>query len=112
MAKGAARRERMRALVERWRGSGEPASRFARRHGLRAQTFDYWKRKLGGASLGAGGRQAVAGAEFIPVQLVGGEAARTSAIEVRLVSGDVVVCDAGVGTEALRAVIGLLRERC
>jgi transposase-like protein len=38
--------EQGRAVVEAWRQSGEPATVFARRHGLHAKRLAYWNRRL------------------------------------------------------------------
>lgn len=35
-----------RAVVEAWRRSGETATKFARRHGLRAKRIVYWDARL------------------------------------------------------------------
>ncbi len=35
-----------RAVVEAWRRSGESATEFARRHGLRAKRIVYWEQRL------------------------------------------------------------------
>jgi hypothetical protein len=107
-------RERMRAVLERWRRSGESAAAFCRRHGIKPQKLSYWKRALG---LGApvvrrrsAPRRAV---DFVPVRLVGpGDGAREGALEIVLASGDRVVLREGVSGELLRAALVVLRERC
>lgn len=105
-------RERMRAVVERWRRSGESAAAFCRRRGLRPQKLSYWKRVLGEAGpivkRRGGGRRAPG---FVPVRLLGAGAV-TSGLEIVLVSGERVVVGEGVSRELLGDVLRSLRERC
>ena len=109
-----ARRERMRAVVERWRRSGESAAAFCRRSGIKAQTFAYWKRVLGargGMARKRRARRPVPG--FVPVRLVGaGADLAPSGVEVVLGSGERVVVGETVSRELLRDVLQALRERC
>jgi len=106
------RKDQMRAVVERWRRSGESAAAFCRRRGLRPQKLSYWKRVLGEAGpivkRGGGGRRAPG---FVPVRLVGADAV-ASGLEVVLVNGERVVVGEGVSRELLREVLLTLRERC
>ena len=100
----AATAARMTRLVARWRASGEPQARFARRHGVRPWTLWYWSRKGGGASSGR--------ATFVPVQVVSDPPAQAAAIEVVLVSGERLTIPDGVSSDRVRAVLAALRSPC
>ena len=64
---GTEEREKLRELVARWEGSGEPAAAFARRHGLTRAKFSYWRGQLSAsAKPRRRGRRAVS---FAPVRL-------------------------------------------
>lgn len=108
---GAKRRERMRVLLEGWRGSGESQAAFSRRHGINPQKLSYWKRVLGFGQ--AKGASRSAGLRFVPVRLVGvGETAGTSSVEIVMGAECRVVVREGVSRELLREVVAVLREAC
>ncbi len=84
--------------LDQWERSGLSQAAFCRRHGLKAVTFGWWKRKLGAASSqarGRGGRRATSGpgrgstpdAKFVEVAMA---SAGMAAYEVVL-SGDLVL---------------------
>jgi hypothetical protein len=106
------RRERMRALVERWRRSGVTAAAFCRRQGIHPQKLSYWKRALGLAGPVVKRRRVSRGAPgFVPVRLVGGSGA-TGHLEILLAGGDRVVLHEGVSRELLCDALMVLREGC
>jgi hypothetical protein len=101
----------MRALVERWRRSGETAAAFCRRQGIHPQKLSYWKRALGlGGPLVRRRRVTQRAPGFVPVQLLGGVA--MGQLEILLAGGDRVVLQEGVSRELLRDALMALRERC
>jgi hypothetical protein len=105
------RRERMVALVEGWRRSGQSAAVFCRRRGIKPQRLSYWKRVLGIARPVVRRRSSRRRADrFVPVRLVG--AGSTGALEIHLTSGDRVVIHEGSSRELLREALAVLRERC
>jgi transposase-like protein len=111
MASRAKTRERMRALVARWRRSGESQAAFARRHGIDPQRLSYWKRVLGREQPVADRGRAVA--SFVPVRLVGLDGAMPSGtIEVVLGAECRLVVREGVSRELLREVLSVLRQAC
>ena len=61
--RGAERRAEMRAVLERWEGSGLSLSRFADREGVARKTLYRWRQRLGigGDHLRAGRRGAASG---------------------------------------------------
>ena len=98
---------RMTRLVARWRASGEPQARFARRHGVRPWTLWYWSRKAGATP--ARTRRAA----FVPVQVVPETPSPVAeAIEMVLVSGERLTIPAGVSSAQLRGVLAALRSAC
>ena len=107
------RRARMRALLEQWRSSGEPAAAFCRRHGIAPQKFSYWKRALSRPSRRVARPARVAPSGFVPVQLVEGppEAAEGS-LEIVTGNGWRVLVRPGVSRELLAAVVAALRQAC
>jgi hypothetical protein len=108
-------RERMRALLERWRRSGETAAAFCRRQGINPQKLSYWKRALGLAGPVARRRPAGRRAgRFVPLQLVGANGSMGGGtVEIVLASGERVVLREGASRELLREALEVLREpRC
>ncbi len=94
------RASQWRRRLNQWERSGLSQAAFCRRHGLKAVTFGWWKRKLGTASAssqarGRGGSRASSGpgrgstpdANFVEVAMTSADAA---AYEVVL-SGDLVL---------------------
>ncbi len=97
---GTERARQWRRRLDQWERSGLSQAAFCRRHGLKAVTFGWWKRKLGAAAAssqarGKGGRRASSGpgrggtrdANFVEVAMA---RAGTAAFEVVL-SRDVVI---------------------
>jgi hypothetical protein len=112
MARIDRRRERMRALVERWRRSGETAAAFCRRQRIHPQKLSYWKRVLGLTGPVVKRRRVSGRAPgFVPVRLLGGGVA-TGHLEILLAGGDRVVLHEGVSRELMRDALIALRERC
>lgn len=109
MARVRASRERMQAMVERWRRSGLSAAGFCRREGIQAQRLSYWKRVLG---LTTAQRRGGHRARLTPVQVVDLGLASAASIEVVLSGGDRLVVGDGVSPDLLREVLVALRERC
>ena len=107
-------RSRMAGLLKRWRASGQSAAAFCRREGINPQKLSYWRRVLGMAEpvKRPARRHSVAG--LVPVRLLTGVGAGANGpcLEIHLASGERVVFPEGGSLEALRAVVGLLRERC
>ena len=99
---------KMTALVRRWRTSGEPQARFARRHGVRPWTLWYWNQKVARAAP----RPPAPAPAFVPVQVVPEAARPPVAIEVLLVSGERVLVPAGVDGPRLREVLAAVRAAC
>lgn len=103
----------MKALLERWRSSGEPAAAFCRRHGMAPQKLSYWKRTLARPSRRAARPARAAQSGFVPVQLVDGpgEAAGGS-VEIVMGNGWRVLVRPGVSRELLAEVVAALRQAC
>jgi hypothetical protein len=102
----------MRSLVERWQTSGEPAKRFAERHGISPYKFQYWRAEFG--QVKSRKKAEVRAAAFAPVRVLadGREGGAGAALEIRLAGGDVIRCGHEVAIERLSAVVRVLRERC
>jgi transposase-like protein len=95
----------MTALVARWRTSGEPQARFARRHGVRPSTLWYWSRKLTPVTAAP----VAPTAAFVPVRVT---AEAPEGIEVLLASGDRVRVPMGASVDLVRTVVAALRSSC
>jgi hypothetical protein len=95
-----------RVLIEAWRSSGEPLTRFARRHGVRRRRLARWLSRLERA----GSRQL----NFVPVRVVAPESALGNgvgaAIEIQLARGVRVRVPGGFAPEDLRSVLSVLAE--
>lgn len=92
-----------RAVVEAWRRSGQPLSRFARGHGLQPQRLSRWAARLDGNERSV---------RFHPVRVVRGEGGdRREAIEVVLVDGLRVRVPAGFAAADLERVLAVLEGR-
>jgi hypothetical protein len=101
----AGKRERMRGLVEEWRRSGESAAAFARRHGLTAFKFQYWRDRMGGVK--ARREKALS---FAPVRLLEGPTVEAPmSLEIRLAGGDVIRFGREVSIESVTALVRVLR---
>ncbi|MBA3887437.1 MAG: hypothetical protein H0X67_17150 [Acidobacteria bacterium] len=99
---------RMARLVSQWQRSGEPAARFARRHGVPTWTFWYWRRKLAGAPVDE--PRASAAPAFVPVQVASdGEA---WVLEVAFQRGERLQVRAGASADLVRATVAALRTGC
>lgn len=101
------RAARMTAVVARWRASGEPQARFARRHGVRPWTLWYWSRKRTPVAAGPVAQTAA----FVPVRVTA-EAPAPDSIEVLLTSGDRVRVPVGASMDLVRTVVVALRSSC
>ena len=113
MVDRAKRRERMRALLARWRRSGTTGAAFCRREGIPPQKLWYWKRVFGVTS--GNGAEPEARPTFVPVRLTGQDevsATGTGALEIVLGADCRVVVREGVSRELLRDVIAALHDRC
>ncbi len=99
---------KMTALVRRWRASGEPQARFARRHGVRPWTLWYWSQKVARAPR----PRSAPPPAFVPVQVVADAARAPVAIEVVLASGERLVVPDGVDGPRLREVLAAVRAAC
>ena len=111
MGKLEAKRARMRGLVEQWRASGEPLSRFAGRHGLTENGFRYWNERFGRKHPRRG--PCSTPPVFTPVRVVDDAGAVGSvALEIRLAGGDVIRAGQELPAERLASVIRALRQRC
>ena len=106
-------RARMRAVLERWRSSGESGAAFSRRHGIAPQKLSYWKRALAGPSRRAVRPARTAQSDFVPVRLMDGvpEAAGGS-VEIVMGNGCRLVVREGVSLELLSVVLAVLRQAC
>jgi len=93
-----------RVLIEAWRGSGQPLSRFARRYAVEPRRLADWARRLADRKPEP--------MVLHPVQLVQREqgARAAGAIEIQLVSGPSVRVPAGFASEDLQRVLIVLRE--
>jgi hypothetical protein len=109
---GTEEREKLRGLVARWEGSGEPAATFARRHGLTRAKFSYWRGQLAAGRKPR--RRESEAVSFAPVQLVRDELApgTTPSLEIKLSGGDVLRIGSEVSADRLREVVAVLRDRC
>jgi transposase-like protein len=100
--------DEVRAGLETARASGEPISRFARRHGVQASRLYWWKKQLRSKA----GKPAA----FLPVQVVEKQVParqpETAPVEV-IVGGRVVRVGRGFDPVVLRAVVVALElEPC
>ena len=107
-ASWATNRERMTSLVERWRSSGETAAGFARRYGISAPKFQYWRDRLKGKPRGGPAGDSVVG--FAPVHVV--PTSVGEGLDIVLASGDRLHVGRDVGVDVLWTAIVALRERC
>ena len=105
------KRERMAAMLRKWRRSGQSAAAFAREQGINAQRLSYWKRVLAGKSR-PNRRSGPAIGSLVPVQLLASASASSGCLEIHLASGERVVFPEGCSVAVLREVMSLLRERC
>ena len=100
-------------VVATWRRSGEPAARFARRHGLDPRRVRRWASRASEDGAPAVARIPSA-VRFHPVRVVergepaGGPSGVREAIEIVLVDGRRVRVPTGVDLEDLRGVLGVL----
>ncbi len=94
----------MQRLVARWRASGEPQTRFARRHGVRPWTLWYWSRKTAATA------STPATPTFVPVQVT--PTPEASPIEVVLPDGVRVVVRADMPATTVAALVAALRASC
>ncbi len=108
-------------VVRAWRSSGQDLSRFAAEHGISVSRLSRWAARLGARRRGGLNprliRRRSASAlklRFHPVELIGGEGARSDAIEVVLVDGRRVRVPARFAAEDLDRVLEVLdgRSRC
>ena len=84
-----------RRVVEAWRRSGENATAFARRHGLRAKRLEYWSKRLG-ANVSA----SAAKVSFVPAAVVGSD----EVVAVIRVPGGIAIELAGATPAQIAAV--------
>ena len=101
---------RMDALVERWGGSGQTLSGFARTHGVTRDKLVYWCRRLGAAPR-RGRRSKAREVSFAPVELVPASVA-VPAVEVTLPGGVRLAIGSSATAELVAAVIEGLRRGC
>jgi transposase-like protein len=107
MARHAARRERMRKVVEGWRKSGQSMRAYANRRGIDPQKLSYWRRAL---SVPGGVRPKAAAVPglLVPVQVVGG-----AEPGVEIVLGEIrVMVREGASPALVGEVIAALRRAC
>jgi transposase-like protein len=105
-------RDRMRALIRKWRSSGQTKTEFVRRHGLSRGKLEYWVRRLGEES-GPGRRgRGQEPLSLIPVQVTERASGLSGEIEILLSGGDRVRVSPAVPAEALRRVVEVLRGGC
>ena len=106
-----------RHVVEAWRRSGQPLSRFAAAQGVKAARLARWASRLEKRGVGTRGRGSAAGParlklHFHPVELVGNATAlQGGAIEVVLLDGRRVRVAAGFADDDLERVLRVLEER-
>lgn len=114
MADRSTRRERMRALLERWQGSDESQAAFARRNGVHPQTLSYWKRVLGlSRQRRLDGGPVASRTPLVPVRLVGLDRPTPSGTLEIVLGGECrLVVHEGVSRELLREVLSALRQAC
>jgi hypothetical protein len=104
-------RERMTALIRKWRSSGQTKAEFVRASGVSRGKLEYWVRRLGGAR--ASRRVQRRGApSLIPVRVADLTPGSGGEIEILLTDGDRVRVSPEVPAEALRRVIEVLRSGC
>ena len=108
-------RERMRAVIEQWRRSGQAGVVFARENGLSYDQFRYWKHRLAPETVKRRGPVERRSPRLLPVRVVDlAESVRTAtgALEVLLASGDRLLMTEAVSVETLRRVVTVLRQAC
>lgn len=92
-----------RLIVDAWRISGEPLSRFAPRHGVDPKRLARWANRLK--------RSESPPLQFHPVRITQADAPGTGTIEIQLHDGPTVRVGRGFQTEDLRRVLAVLEER-
>jgi hypothetical protein len=92
-----------RVVVEAWRRSGEPLSRFAKHHGVHPSRIARWASRLEGSERALW---------FHPVRLASGvsQSLGSPSIEIRLIGGRCVRVDRGFDVDDLRRVLAVLEE--
>jgi hypothetical protein len=107
------RRERMEALLEQWRRSGESSAAFCRRQGIKPQKLSYWKRVLGKTTAVRRRGRGRAARGLVPIHVLSGVGTvGGTALEIHLSGGEHIVFPQGGSLAVLRGVVELLRERC
>ena len=104
-------RERMRALIRKWRASGQTKTEFVRANGVSRGKLEYWVRRLGEEPAERRGRRARS-VNLIPVRVTGTASESPGEIEILLAGGDLVRVSPEVPAETLRRVIEVLRSGC
>lgn len=98
------REDAARQVVDAWRESGEPVSRFAGRLGLDPRRVSRWASRLESRPADA--------VHFLPVRVAAnGVDGRQAAIEIELGHGRHVRVAAGFAADDLRRVLAILDER-
>ena len=101
---------RMRALVERWRESGQTLSAFARAQGVTRDKLVYWRRRVRVAPRrrDRGRREEIT---FAPVEVMSASMS-SLAVEVILPGGVRLAFGSGASAELVAAVLEGLRRGC
>ena len=105
--------EEWRSRIERWRGSGLTAEKFAAEVGLNAGTLKFWAYKLNKAKREASGEVApskkmrtAAASSFVEVRT-----ASESCFEIELENGRRLRVPTGFEAKALERLLGLLERK-
>ncbi|MBU2788914.1 IS66 family insertion sequence element accessory protein TnpB [Acidithiobacillus sp. VAN18-1] len=105
------KRELWRARVEDFRGSGLTVGAYCAREGIAVSSLHYWRKRFGGRL-----QQKSAAEEtgpFLPVTLTYTSPVPAAGVmEIRLLSGRVVVLSAPVDTGWLRTLVQVLETPC
>ena len=104
-------RERMSALIRKWRSSGQTKTEFVRANGVSRGKLEYWVRRLGEETAERRGRRGRS-VNLIPVRVRETGSESSGEIEIVLAGGDRVRVSPEVPAEALRRVIEVLRGGC
>jgi len=102
------RRRFWQDVIENWRNSGLSVRRFCKDESLSEPSFYSWRRKLTKIDTPEPGSQkAVDACSFIEVSIPGGN---SSALELVLVSGNILRVGSSVDNEALSNVLSVLHR--
>ncbi len=104
---GSDRQQFWQMVIETWQASGLSVRQFCKDEGLSEPSFYFWRKKLTKTDTSEPDSQKdTGGCGFIEVSIPGGN---SSALELVLVSGNILRIGSSVDNEALNNVLSVLR---